>query len=405
MLRLIKSEQGHKMGKGGGKQPTGRPNLLVRLLLFVVTAALVLGSVALILNYDKLNFDAIKRWFAYRDLTLVDNGQAESFVYDGDGTSIFANVGGDLLVCSSTGVWLYSGSGQVYASRTMTMDHPVAVARGNTALAYDAGGRILLAFRDRTEAFSLDLEEEEQLISADLNDIGWIVAVTQKSGYKGVVTIYDSQFQPQMKISLSSRFVMDAALSPDSGTVALLTMDVEEGTFSSAVELYPLSGSLEEAQPEVSYSVGSEVVLDMTWDKDGIWALGESSLHRLNRSGTLMGSYSYSGRYLKGFSLDGDGTAVLLLGKYRAGSAAELVVVDGQGEARATLPLDEQVLSISAAGRYVAVLTANRLDIYDQDLSLYNTLESTQSARKVLQRSDGSAMLMDSSTARLYLPQ
>ncbi len=404
MLRLIKSEPGHKTG-GGGKQPVQRPNLLIRLLLFVITAALVLGAVALILNYDKLNFDGVRRWFAYRDLTLADNGQAESFPYDGDGTSLFANVGGDLLVCSSTGVWLYSGSGQVYVSRTITMNHPVAVAKGNTALAYDAGGRVLLAFRDRTEIFSLELEEEEQLISADLNDVGWMVVVTQKSGYKGVVTIYDSQFQPQMQISLSSRFVMDAALSPDSGKVALLTMDVKEGTFASTVELYPLGGSLEEAQPQDSYPVGSETVLEMTWDKEGIWALGESTLYRLNGSAVLMGGYSYAGRYLKGFSLEGDGTAALLLGKYRAGSAAELVVVDGRGEAQATLSLDEQVLSISAAGRYVALLTANRLDIYDQDLDLYNSLESTQSARKVLQRADGSAMLMDSSTARLYLPQ
>ena len=67
--------------------------------------------------------------------------------------------------------------------------------------------------------------------------------------------------------------------------------------------------------------------------------------------------------------------------------------------------MEEQVLSLSAAGRYIAVLTADRLDIYTQDLTLYNTLEGTQSARAVLMRSDGSAMLIDSETARLYVPQ
>ena len=95
----------------------------------------------------------------------------------------------------------------------------------------------------------------------------------------------------------------------------------------------------------------------------------------------------------------------LLLGKYRAGSTAELVVVDTQGEARATMALDEQVLSISAAGRYISLLTADQLDIYDQDLSVYHSLEETQSARKVLQRSDGSVLLIGNDTARVYLPQ
>ena len=67
--------------------------------------------------------------------------------------------------------------------------------------------------------------------------------------------------------------------------------------------------------------------------------------------------------------------------------------------------MEEQVLSLSAAGRYVALLTADRLDIYDQDLELYHTLEGTQSARKALQRSDGSVLLIGSDTARVYLPQ
>ena len=408
MLRLIKPEQGHKM-EGGGRRKAKPKALTVlgRFLALLVTAVLVLGAVALILNYDKLNFDSIKRWFSYRNLT-TDNGQAESFPYEGDGTSVFASVDGDLLVCSSTGIRLYSGSGQVYVSRTVAMENPVAVARGGVAVAYDAGGRMLLACRDREEAFSLELGEDEEILSADVNDSGWLVTVTQQSGYKGVVTVYDSQFQPRMRVNLSSRFVMDAALSPDSGSVALLFVGVEEGAFASRVELYPLTGSGgegEEVQPQASCLVGSEVVLELTWDSQGIWALGENTLFHLDDEGNLTGSYSYSGRYLKAFSLDGDGTAALLLGKYRAGSSAELVVVDSKGEAQATLALEEQVLSISAAGRYVALLTADRLDIYDRDLDLYHTLDGTQSARKVLQRVDGSVMLIDNSTARIYLPQ
>ena len=81
------------------------------------------------------------------------------------------------------------------------------------------------------------------------------------------------------------------------------------------------------------------------------------------------------------------------------------MVVDRKGEEQAVLALEEQVLSISAAGRYVGVLTADRLDIYDQELNVYHTLDGTQSARKVLQRTDGSAMLINNDTARIYLPQ
>lgn len=410
MPRRIFSNQAHRLdttqeGRQAGRTEK-RPNRLLRLLAFLLTVALVLGAVVLIVNYDKLNFDYIKRWFSYRSLSRTDSGQAESFPFDGDSSSTFASLNGDLLVCSTTGVRLYSASGQVYVDRTVVMEHPVAVAAGDTALAYDAGGRTLLVCRDREEAFSLELGEGEQILSADVNQNGWMVIVTQLSGYKGVVTVYDSQFQAKMQVSLSSRFVMDAALSPDNQTVALLTMGLTDGTFTSQAEFYPISGSTsEDAAPQTSTQVGSEVILEMTWDADGLWALGENSVYHLDSKGNLSGSYSYAGRYLKGYALEGDGTAVLLLGKYRAGSTAELVVVDDQGGEQAVMAMEEQVLSISAAGRYVGVLTADRLDIFDQELNLYNTLDGTQSARKVLQRSDGSVLLIGNSTARVYLPQ
>lgn len=410
MPRHIFSKKAHRLNEDQDVHPPRkqekRPNLFLRLLAFLLTVAMVLGAVFLIVNYDKLNFDAVKRWFAYRDLERGEGGQAESFPYDGDSSSTFASLDGDLLVCSSTGVRLYSASGQVYVDRTVTMEHPVAVAAGSTALAYDAGGRVLLVCRDREEVFSLELEEDEEILSADVNDSGWMVTVTQESGYKGVVTVYDSQFQLKMQVSLSSRFIADAALSPDNRTVALLTMGLDDSAFTSRVELFPTTGtSTEELEPQASVQVGNQVILELTWDSNGIWAVGESDIYHLDAAAALTGSYSYTGRYLKGFSLDGNGTAVLLLGKYRAGSAAELVVIDGEGQTIAALAMDEQVLSISAAGRYISVLTADRLDIYNQELENYHTLEGTQSARKALQRADGSVMLVGNKTARVYLPQ
>ena len=97
----------------GRKAPKKRPNLLVRLLAFLVTAALVVGAVFLVANYDKLNFDALKRWFAYRDLERSESGESASFTFEGGSGSAFGLLGGDLLVCSGTEIRLYSDSGQV----------------------------------------------------------------------------------------------------------------------------------------------------------------------------------------------------------------------------------------------------------------------------------------------------
>ena len=140
----------------GRKAPQKRPNLLVRLLAFLVTAALVVGAVFLVANYDKLNFDALKRWFAYRDLERSESGESASFTFEGGSGSAFGLLGGDLLVCSGTEIRLYSDSGQVYVDRTVSMEAPVVSTAGNAALVYDVGGTALFVYRDREEGFSLE---------------------------------------------------------------------------------------------------------------------------------------------------------------------------------------------------------------------------------------------------------
>ena len=389
----------------GRKAPQKRPNLLVRLLAFLVTAALVVGAVFLVANYDKLNFDALKRWFAYRDLERSESGESASFTFEGGSGSAFGLLGGDLLVCSGTEIRLYSDSGQVYVDRTVSMEAPVVSTAGNAALVYDVGGTALFVYRDREEVFSLALQEGQQLLSAALNQQGRLVVVSHESGHRALVTVYDGDFSPQLRLNLSTRFVMDAALSPSGDAVALASMGLDGEAFETRIEHYKLNRTAEETDPDWTCSLGNDVALALRWDGGGIWALGETGLTVLSPAGEITGYADYGGLYLKDFSLEGDGTAALLLGRYRAGTSSQLWVVSPDGTTRAALPVEEQVLSLSAAGRYVGLLTADRLDIYDQDLEPYSALEGTQGAQKVLQQSNGSAMLIANAAAWLYLPQ
>ena len=145
-------------------------------------------------------------------------------------------------------------------------------------------------------------------------------------------------------------------------------------------------------------------MLDLRRSGGSFWALGESALNIVAQDGASSASYSYGGQYLKDFDLGGDGFASLLLGKYRAGSSASLVTVDASGEVLGTLDLEEQVLDLAAAGRYVGVLTASGLTLYTRDLEVYQTLENTVGVQNVVLREDGTAFLVGNDTARLYIP-
>ena len=120
--------------------------------------------------------------------------------------------------------------------------------------------------------------------------------------------------------------------------------------------------------------------------------------------GEVEATYSYQGDYLRGYDLNGDGFAALLLNRYRSGSVGRLVTVGEDGEEIASLDVNREVLSISAAGRYLAVLYTDSLVIYNSDLQEYAVLEGTDYASDVLMRTDGSALLLSMEYASLFLP-
>lgn len=384
-----------------GKLPGKRPRFLLRLALFLLSAALVIGAVAVVVFRDRLNLDSIKRWIHYRTLSISDSGRAESFPYDGSLNDTFTVLDGDLLVCSPNAISLYSSSGTRYVNQAVQMQNPVVDSNGSLAVVYDAGGSSLYVLGQRELIWQG--EDFDSILSARLNRDGYLTVVTQSSGYRGVVTVCDSTYTPLMSVNVSSAFVLDAALSDDGHTLAILTMGQQDGVVQSTLSLYGLNtGDSGQFTPDVTTSLGAVVALDTKHTQDQVWMVTDQGLTIADHEGQTV-TADWSSLYLKRYTLDGDGFAAALLGRYRAGSQAQLWVTDEQGQTR-TLEIDQQVLSLSAAGRYIAVLTGDRLDIYTDTLELYASLEGTQGARGALALKDGSAILISDDTVSFYIP-
>lgn len=377
-----------------------KPNIFVRLLILVITAALVAGALLLVLYRDRLNLDAVRRWLAYRSLETSDTGQAAPFTHAGGDKLSFAYLDSGILLSSSAGAHYYSFSGDPYVEEVQAMDHPVLSASSTAGVVYDAGGQSLFLFRNGQETFRLSLEGGGDLLSARVNDSGWLAVTAQQSGYKGVVTVYNASGGEVIQIRLSSTFVVDAVLSPDCRTVAVITMDQEAGVFQSKVLFYPV----DKEEPSAQASLDGATVLDLDYEAGRLWVLGEDCLMTVSDDGQNVSSYSFGRSYLKGCSLGGDGFALLLLGSYRAGSANQAVTVDESGQVIAQLPLSGQVLDFDSAGNYCSLLSGSVLTIYTPDFREYAALDSTQGARYTELSSNGSALLADSQQAWLYIP-
>ena len=378
-----------------------KPNIFARILALLVTAALVLGALAAVVYRDQLTPGAVRRWLAYQNMTTSETGESVPFTHAGGDKLSVAYLDSGVVTASAAGAHYYGLDGAAFVNQVLSMDNPVLSTSGTTAVAYDAGSQALFAFRDGEEYFSLSLDSSADLLSARANDSGALAVTAQQSGYKGAVTVYNSHGKEIIQISLSSVFAVDAALSPDGRTVAVVTMGQENGSFFSRLLFFPVT----QEEPSAQVNLGSINVLDMDYEDGLLWVLCEDRLLTVTPDGETVQTYHISPSYLKGCSLEGDGFALLLTGRYRSGGATQALIIGKDGQVLQSLPLSNQVLDYAADGKYFGLLSGSRLLLYDLNLEVYATLDNSQGARRLDLSPNGSALLANDQKAWLYIPQ
>ena len=182
--------------------------------------------------------------------------------------------------------------------------------------------------------------------------------------------------------------------------VAVATLGSEDAMFVSTIRRYAL-----DQETAVSACVLDDSLLyELSSFGGTLVAVTDDRFLALSGDGSLGGSYDYAYPYLRGSTLGGTDFGALVLSRYRSGSAGKLVTVGAEGNLIASLDTQRDVLDISAAGKYLAVLYSDELVIYTSDLAEYASLTDTQYARGVRMRADGSAILLANGHGTLYVP-
>lgn len=365
-------------------------------LSFVLLLAAVLLVVLFAAYRDGTGFDILRRYLHYGRPEQV--GGEVVYHYDAASKNRFAVLGESLVVLSDASLRLFNSAGEEVWATPVTMTAPALATGGGRAAAYDVGGTALYVLDQTGLLLELTADEEEPYISATLNGDGELAVTAQKRGYKGSVKVYDRTLEPAFEFQSSQRFVLDGYVLGD--TLAAVTLGQEDGVFVSSVVLYEMP----EEEPEAAYSISGGLVAAIGGREGRLVTVSDTVLTFASAKGEITGSYSYSGSYLREYDLGGTGFVTLLLNRYRSGSVGRLVTVGKNGEVLGSLDIREEVLNISASGRYLAVLYSDHLVVYNQDLQTYATLQGTGDTREARMRPDGSVLLLSAASASLFLP-
>ena len=379
-------------------QPKKRFGLLKRILAFALLILLVAGGTAAYVFRDQLNLDALQRYVRY--MNVSDDSKTGRFTYDESNSNQYASLSGGLVVASSTGLNLYDKDGAETSAVPVSMSVPVLKTGAEVALAYDVGGTSLEAASQK-QGTVLSLTSQRGILDADISADDSICYLSSESGYKSVLYVYNSSQSLIYRWLSSSQFLMRCSVSAGAKYAAAAALGQEDGMFLSSVVLFRTDSE----QILRTIPIGNALIYDLHFTADNtLCVLCEDALYFYDLEGQCLGSFSYADAYLKDYSFDGSGYVTLVMNLYKAGNRYTIVTVGQDGTMLGSLPLGEQILDISASGRYLAVLTSGTLTIYDQTLKEYDGTDNTSGATGVVIRADGSAILLANGHGTLYVP-
>lgn len=393
---LPPSAEGNAEGQKKSGEEKEKKSGFRRWLTLLLVLAAVLAVVVLTTMEDGRHFASLRRWLMYGS----SGETANLYTYAADQSNRYAMLGEDLLVVTPNSIQLLQDDGTVIYDLPVSLSAPVLSVGDEQAAVCDAGGNTLYVLDRAGILRTMSTEGSLCYYTARMSEGDYLAVTEEKSGYKASVSVYDRTGELLFHFDSYDSYISDAVVTEDGRNLVAVSLDVQDGVFASRLLVYDLSS----AQRTGEITIRDGLVLDLSVNGDRMLSLCDKRLSITTLAGETLLDLPYGNLYLHDYALTGEDFCALLLGQYQSGNVCTLTTYDLDGTALGSLELSEEVLDISAAGEYLAVLYSDSLVLYTRDLQEHSRLEDTGYAGRVLMEDSGTAVVISASSAWRFLP-
>jgi len=340
----------------GDDNPKKKKRRLIRIVGSLLSLAVLAYIAIALIEGREIGLSRLSGLFSSRDPA----GMADEYHFDVGRHRVFADLGGPIASAGSLGIQVLDVGGGETLRDPFRMSYPAIGSANGLAIAFDIGGTAVRVFGETK--VTATLATDSAIISASINRNGWFCVCTQgTAGYKGVATVYNDKGKAVYSVSLSSGYVLSAALSPDNKSLAVLNL-TDDG---SRITFYH---GLNSETADSAFDLPGVLMLDIHYPPDGdLVAVSTESLLAVDRRGNSRELYAFSGGRLSAYVLDGDFYALHLL-DYGVGHSGRLVTLGADGTPLGGLHTERELISMSSAGGHLAVLRSDSVSLFDAGL-------------------------------------
>ncbi len=330
--------------------------LIKRLLLVTIIAYVV---VFILMNTSYLSIDNIRRFgfSAKTALTQTSATANDTLTYSSGSIPVFAPFKDGLAVLEDSSVSVYSRDNVKFSVHSTSFRNPVMRVSEEYILCYDRGGKKLCVYN----SFDLLFEKEfsDVIINADIDDSGRIAVITEKHGYKGQLTVFNTSFEERFMWYSADDYLVDVYFT---GTHSVSVVSVAQNLENIDTVVYTVNYSAGEERSRITSR--NVFPLAVAEKNDGsIEILSETGLVSF-RSGGCNTVYSYGARTPYKF-YQSDKYTVFAYDLHTQNDHYSIYVTDITGNKQFET-IVENVRSVSAFADTIFVLTGNKLLSFDR---------------------------------------
>ncbi|GHV07273.1 hypothetical protein FACS1894217_07740 [Clostridia bacterium] len=369
-------------------EPEKKKRKWVAPTIFIIFA-LIVGAflTTLWVNREDITRVGIEKFWAkmFDGSKANADGGAEVINLDAQRGNILKIFEGGIAVLTGNRLVCYDTSGRETFSAERTLLLPAMSEGGGNLIAYDRDGDTLIFIGPRGVIF--DERWASPIITAKVNQNGWLALVTRGDGYRSVVTVYNNEGGEVYRYSSPGRYITDAAVSADGKNLAVVSAGYNDSWVQSRLQVFDMNSD--------AIPVGTE--LPMTRELffgNGLCVLTDESVLFFTDGGAKKSEVSLAGRVV----LDWTELATGLV--LRTENALELYSwKDGTQSGRAELT--ESVVCQSGAGEWLTIVSSGHIQVFKgKDLKQAASKPNDNYARQALQQADGRVYLIENDKAR-----
>ena len=349
----------------------------------LVSLALIALGVWAVLSRDRLSSENLRETFGRGSEQTSAN---EPFTYEVGTGQVFSSAGNGFAVASSSALEYLDRDGRKLFKQLVSYSRPTAIGSENGVLFCDLGTEKLVWLD--ADGNRKMLEPSAEIQTASLNQHGWLALTTGAAGYKSLVTVYDDQGKRVYEWWSGTGYVLSARVSPDNKLLAVACAEIGGGQ----VHAFRL-----DSEEEVFESYfPDELPFDLGFlGNDSICAISEDAMTFLSASGEIRERFVFGDYYLMDYEY-GESFAAVYVSPYRSGGGGYLESFNVSGELLGVAEQERDVLSLSAAGRQLLVMTGGGWTVCNAELHSQRSREGLLTAKSALLREDGNVLLLGS---------